>query len=70
MNMKLRNARKRALLNQYQLAKKCGMSQAYYSAIERGDIAVKFVYKIKIAGALGLRIKDIFSEDFEDEARN
>ncbi len=68
MNILLRNARRRALLNQYQLAKKCGMSQAYYSGIERGDIIAKRKYKVRIAAALDLPAVELFSEIIDDTA--
>ena len=69
MNLKLRNARKKALLNQYQLAKRCGISQAYYSGIERGDITPKTKYKTKIAAVLGLLMHEIFSEEIDEQTR-
>ena len=60
MNLQLRYFRKKALLNQYQLARKCGISQAYYSGIERGDIIAKHEYQARIAKALDATIDDLF----------
>jgi len=49
---KLRNYRKRALLSQFRIAAMLGISQSYYSGVERGDIPLQPELKRKIAKIL------------------
>jgi transcriptional regulator with XRE-family HTH domain len=52
MRDELKTLRKRALLTQFKMAALLGISQSYYSAVERGDISAKPELKKKISGIL------------------
>jgi len=56
---KLRINRKRALLSQFQIAAMLGISQSYYSGVERGDIPLQPELKRKIAKILKVSEKKL-----------
>ena len=59
---RLRMHRMSAELTQYKIARMVGMSQAKYSAIERGDVDPNPTDKKKIAAALGVNAEYLWSE--------
>ena len=63
---KLREVRKRNLLNQYQLARLARMSQAKYSGIERGDLEPNPQDRARIANALEVPEDELFNMDTQE----
>ena len=57
----LRLLRKQRLLSQYQIARLIGMSQAKFSAIERGDVVANREDRMKISDVLGVSEEELFN---------
>lgn len=55
--------RKRAGLNQHDLAEMIGVSQPHISRIERGDAGIRIFQFAEIAKALNVEIAALFSDD-------
>ena len=58
----IRNERTRRNMTQEQLAEKAGLHWTYISGIERGKRNVSFAILLKIATALGMRLRDLVEE--------
>ena len=58
----IRKHRKRAKLSQEKLAEKADLHPVYFGQVERGEQAVSVHALVRIAKALGVRVKDLVDE--------
>ncbi len=65
---RLRAFRKKAGLNQQEVAKHLGLNQATYSAMERGSQKIFTEYLPKIAKAIGIQVWQLFADPEETGA--
>ena len=65
---RLRAFRKKAGMNQQEVAKHLGLNQATYSAMERGSQKIFTEYLPKIAKAIGIQVWQLFADPEETGA--
>jgi transcriptional regulator with XRE-family HTH domain len=58
----IRNHRKQAALSQEQLAEKASLHPVYIGKVERGEQWISLHALLRIAKALGLRVRDLVDE--------
>lgn len=59
---KIRHYRKRAGLTQEELAEKADLHHNFIGQVERGNMETSLTSMLKIAKALGVRVRDLVSE--------
>ena len=59
---RIRALREKNGYNQYDFAYECGVSDAYYGRIERGEHTTSILILCKITKALGISLSDFFAE--------
>ena len=59
---KIRSYRKRAELTQEQLAEKADLHHNFIGEVERGNMEMSLTSMLKIAKALGVRVRDLVAD--------
>jgi transcriptional regulator with XRE-family HTH domain len=59
---KIRTCRKRSQLSQEELAEKADLSYKYLGEVERGYVNISLDSLVRIARALGVRLRDLIAD--------
>jgi transcriptional regulator with XRE-family HTH domain len=62
VGQKIRAFRKRSKLSQEKLAEKADLSYKYLGEVERGSVNISLDSLVRLAKALGVRMKDLVAE--------